>query len=58
MTPLRQPEPSTATNYNIDDLDSGDETDDDERPKKAVSPITMPPTILPCRFRRGRASAP
>ena len=37
MTPMRIPEPSTATNYNIDDLDSGDETDDDEQPKKTVS---------------------
>jgi len=57
MTPLRQPEPSTATNYNIDDLDSGDETDDDERPKKAVSVHTTT-TDRACRFRRGRASAP
>ena len=27
---------STAENYNIDDLSSGDETDDDERPKKKI----------------------
>ena len=28
--------PSTEHNYNIDDLDSGDETDDDERPRKKI----------------------
>ena len=28
--------PSTENNYNIDDLDSGDETDDDERPRKKI----------------------
>ena len=28
--------PSSAENYNIEDLDSGDETDDDERPRKKV----------------------
>ena len=33
---LFQPNKSTAENYNIDDLSSGDETDDDERPNKPV----------------------
>ena len=28
--------PSSAENYNIEDLDSGDETDDDERPRKKI----------------------
>ena len=28
--------PIRAKNYNIDDLSSGDETDDDERPNKPV----------------------
>ena len=28
--------PSSANNYNIDDLDSGDETDDDENPRKKI----------------------
>ena len=27
---------STADNYNIDDLSSGDETDDDENPRKQI----------------------
>ena len=27
---------STAENYNIDDLSSGDETDDDENPRKQI----------------------
>jgi len=31
-----KPNKSTAENYNIDDLSSGDETDDDEQPKKTV----------------------
>ena len=28
--------PSTKDNYNIDDLESGDETDDDEAPRKRI----------------------
>ena len=28
--------PSTAENYNIDDLESGDETDDESAPRKAI----------------------
>ena len=28
--------PSSSENYNIEDLDSGDETDDDQRPRKKV----------------------
>merc|ERR1712130_87669 len=40
MTPQGQDKwdahPSTMENYNIDDLSSGDETDDDERPRKAI----------------------
>ena len=40
MTPQGQDKwdanPSTMDNYNIDDLSSGDETDDDERPRKAI----------------------
>ena len=28
--------PSTFENYNIDDISSGDETDDDDNPKKKV----------------------
>ena len=28
--------PSTKDNYNIDDLESGDETDDDEAPRKKI----------------------
>lgn len=31
-----KPNKSTADDYNIDDLSSGDETDDDENPKKAI----------------------
>jgi hypothetical protein len=36
ITPLRPIVPSSDSNYNIDDLDSGDETDDDEKPRKQV----------------------
>ena len=36
MIHIQPPAPSTAENYNIDDLSSGDETDDDDRPKKRV----------------------
>ena len=28
--------PSTENNYNVDDLSSGDETDNDEQPRKIV----------------------
>jgi len=28
--------PSTEENYNVDDLSSGDETDNDENPRKTV----------------------
>ncbi|XP_038072477.1 inner centromere protein A-like isoform X2 [Patiria miniata] len=36
MTPQRVPLPSTSENYNIDDLDSGDSTDEDDHPKKTI----------------------
>merc|ERR1719238_2507092 len=36
MTIDRAPIPATEFNYNIDDLDSGDDTDDDEAPKKSI----------------------
>ncbi|PAV90562.1 hypothetical protein WR25_09173 [Diploscapter pachys] len=36
MTPDKVFKPSTDTNYCIDDLSSGDETDDDEHPRKQV----------------------
>ncbi|KAL4233735.1 hypothetical protein ACF0H5_008415 [Mactra antiquata] len=36
MTPKRLPQPSTAENYNIDDLNSGDETDDEDCPRKRI----------------------
>lgn len=36
MTPKRVPQASTAENYGIDDLNSGDETDDDECPRKKI----------------------
>ncbi|XP_045196321.2 inner centromere protein A-like isoform X2 [Mercenaria mercenaria] len=36
MTPKRVPMASTVENYGIDDLNSGDETDDDECPRKKI----------------------
>ena len=36
MTPLREKKPSTDTNYDIEDLNSGDETDDEENPRKKI----------------------
>jgi inner centromere protein len=36
MTPEKKPIPSSETNYGIEDLDSGDETDDDEAPRKKI----------------------
>jgi inner centromere protein len=36
MTPKRVPMASTTENYGIDDLNSGDETDDDECPRKKI----------------------
>lgn len=36
MTPLRVIQPSTATDYGIEDLNSGDETDDEEAPRKRI----------------------
>ena len=42
MTPQGQDKwdanPSSMENYNIEDLSSGDETDDDQKPRKAVPP--------------------
>lgn len=34
MTPDKKYAPSTADNYNVDDLSSGDETDNEEQPRK------------------------
>ena len=36
MTPDKIPKPSTFENYDITDLNSGDETDDDEAPRKKI----------------------
>uniref|UniRef100_A0A914WB26 Inner centromere protein ARK-binding domain-containing protein n=1 Tax=Plectus sambesii TaxID=2011161 RepID=A0A914WB26_9BILA len=36
MTPLRTIQPSTNTDYGIEDLNSGDETDDEEAPRKRI----------------------
>lgn len=39
MTPNPRPKkvaPSTETNYNIDDLNSEDETDDEDNPRKKI----------------------
>ena len=36
QTQFQAMNPSTENNYNIDDLNSGDETDDDERPRKKI----------------------
>ena len=36
ITPQRIYVQSDPNNYNIDDLDSGDSTDDDDRPRKAI----------------------
>ena len=37
QSPVPPKKPGSFVNYNIDDLASGDETDDDEKPKKPVS---------------------
>lgn len=36
MTPDKKYAPSTADNYNVDDLSSGDETDNEDNPRKTV----------------------
>ncbi|XP_022102002.1 inner centromere protein A-like [Acanthaster planci] len=36
MTPRRVPLPSTSDNYNIDDLESGDSTDEEDSPRKTI----------------------
>lgn len=41
MTPLRPMQPASDTNYNIDDLQSGDETDDEDAPRKKVVIIPL-----------------
>jgi len=46
MTPEKVPAPSTKDNYNVDNLSSGDETDDDEKPKKTVPTWARQPAIL------------
>ena len=35
-SPCRAPLPSTSENYNIDDLDSGDSTDEEDAPRKTI----------------------
>uniref|UniRef100_A0A1I7Z0C9 INCENP_ARK-bind domain-containing protein n=1 Tax=Steinernema glaseri TaxID=37863 RepID=A0A1I7Z0C9_9BILA len=46
MTPDKQYKKSSVTNYNIEDLSSGDETDDDENPRKKVPSWAQPSEII------------
>ncbi|VDD94032.1 unnamed protein product [Enterobius vermicularis] len=42
ITPPKKPSPSTEDNYNIDSLSSGDETDEEDNPKKKVPNWAQP----------------
>ncbi|VDK80026.1 unnamed protein product [Anisakis simplex] len=57
LTPEKKPLPSTEENYNIDDLSSGDETDDEEQPRKAI-PAWAKPENLRRALRQQRAHPP
>ena len=50
MTPDKIPKPSTFENYDITDLNSGDETDDDEAPRKKIPEWALGNIILQKMF--------
>ena len=45
MTPDKVFVAASATNYGVDDLSSGDETDDDEKPRKTVPKWAAEPYV-------------
>lgn len=45
MTPDKIFVPATETNYGVDDLDSGDETDDETNPRKKVPKWASQPQV-------------
>ena len=57
MTPLRQLEPSTADNYNIDDLRSDDETDDECDPRKHIPDWAMGTNLKASLIRQFHSNA-
>ncbi|KAH3727256.1 hypothetical protein DPMN_053186 [Dreissena polymorpha] len=50
MTPKRQPQASTTENYCIDDLNSGDETDDEDAPRKKIPDWAQGESLKDCVF--------
>ncbi|VDM48112.1 unnamed protein product [Toxocara canis] len=57
VTPEKKPLPSTEDNYNIEDLSSGDETDDEDQPRKAI-PLWARPENLRRVLREQRMHPP